>query len=879
MSIVGMKTIDGQNMNILKVQNHSIQVVDNVTGQLVYEDSNYTAFQVHATNAVIPANEIYAVDVPAGMIERFRLRTDDDVEDTDVIVDWGDGSITKAADLPDESVDRTTDLDDQEFIFTFQHEYTQPGKYIVKITGKKYWGFQHNNTNNIVSRILDSDLPLAQNVQNIAGLCSGGNYKLVSVHVPTGQQLFTNIHNASSAFANCHNLKQATGFDTKFRFTRTVANFFQNCQNLCYTDFQLPVLCIYANAGMNGVYRGCTRLGQAYNDMRTGKAVQTTIQKLIPPQGFASRAISMTYCFYGCSSLDGIIPASYLWRDTRINWTVTSAFTNSSSSLRSQVPASWGGVGEEYVPDQIQMPIASTNVLGAVKVDGITITADNQGTLSVLNGGGGGGGSGLLSQNNTLLDQKSIAVGTDNVVGGYGVRITAYYASNNAGESYLDIASAGNEADGFEDNSGITNPTNTNASSVDWTLLTSGTTIRIFRNDITNEVPIISQIDSRNINYSRLYLASKLVATNPDTEATTDLTEQDLLNGFLAVSWPGRTSDSFSITIGTQNGAVGQNDFVTGNFNNNAGLGGFVAGANNINAGTFGTVIGFGNSNSGDFSIVLGSNNKYGDTGIAIGSQNELISSSSTIGQNSVSIGYNNKAYSNMGINIGLQNETWGRNAFNIGQRNKTYKPYSMAIGYKLTNNWQNAILIGTNGLLQPQITYNGSDQQIYKSYKNAIIGCCGDYNNDSIAFEITNKYYYCNPNYTGSGANIDEFIQVDSKLFEVKDDYLFKVNTILSNRTLRNKTEITGTASTDIDLTDGSYLYVTVSSAITLEFSNGLDGQEFMLVIDGNINNVTFDNSIVISNALTSSGDKKYVYKGFVIGTSVILTGIGVLS
>ena len=33
---------------------------------------------------------------------------------------------------------------------------------------------------------------------------------------------------------------------------------------------------------------------------------------------------------------------------------------------------------------------------------------------------------------------------------------------------------------------------NANASSVDWTLLTSGTTIRIFRNDITNEVPIIS---------------------------------------------------------------------------------------------------------------------------------------------------------------------------------------------------------------------------------------------------------------------------------------------------------------------------------------------------------------------------------------------------
>ena len=879
MSIIGMKTIDGQNMGILKVQNHSIQIVNNSTGDTVYEDSNYTAFQVHATNEIIPANEIYAVDVPAGMIESFRLRTDDDITDTDIIVQWGDGTTTNAKDLPQESIDRKDQYTDEQYIFTFTHEYTTPGKYIVKITGKKYWGFQHNNANNIVSRILDSDLPLAQNVQNIAGLCSGGNYKLVSVHVPTGQQLFTNIHNASSCFANCHNLKQATNFETKFRFTRTVANFFQNCQNLIYTDFQLPVLCIYANAGMNGVYRGCTRLGQQYTDPRNNNTVQTKIQDLFPPQGFVSRAISMTYCFYGCSSLTGNVPASFLWRDLRINWTVTNCFTGASAAIRSQVPASWGGAGEEYVPDEIVMPVASTVTLGAVKPDGVTITADANGVITAVNSGNGGG-SGLLSENNILLDNKSIAVGTDNIVGGYGVKITKYYASNNTGQSYLQIASCGNEAEGFENNSGIDNPTNGDATSIDWTLLPTNGSIRVHGDPLSYQY-ISATIASRNVDSSRIYLTNKLSYTPSNSSTATDVSEQDILGGLVSATFPNKDSADFAMTIGVENVSVGIDGFALGTFNFNGGIGSFISGANNSNTGDFANVLGFGNKNSGGTAVIIGSTNKAQDSGVLLGYGNELYNSaSSLIGQNSIAIGGYNKMYSNSGMNIGTSHESRGLYCTNIGYRNKTYGKNGISIGSMINNNWQGNIMIGNRGTINPQITYDGNDENIYKSYKNAFVVCCGssDPTEQSIAFEITNQYYYCNPSYTGQ-SNSQQYIYVDAKLFEVNSEFVFKCGTIEANRTILNKTSITATANTNIDLITGSYFYLTVSSATSLTMSNAVDGHEFKLVIDGDINNVTFDGSLVIANALTSSGNKKYVYKGFVVGTSIILEGIGVLS
>ena len=279
-----------------------------------------TKFEVYATDAVIPAGTVdsdtglaYAEDVPAGMSHALKLRSDTPLAAQDVVIDWGDGSSSTLRNGDYESINDSEWNTVRELVYLVSHTYAAPGKYIVTISGKGYWGLQVNTQSaSILSRMFAADLPLASWVANLASCCANSP-KLQKVLIPTGMDLFVNIHNASSIFNNCVNLLSATNFATKFQYTRYVQNMFKGCRNMVTCDFRIPQNCIKSNA-YKSVYEGCA-------------ALTANIADLLPERGFDGVNLDISRCFYGCASLTGTVPAAILWNDMRVVWTHANTFT------------------------------------------------------------------------------------------------------------------------------------------------------------------------------------------------------------------------------------------------------------------------------------------------------------------------------------------------------------------------------------------------------------------------------------------------------------------------------------------------------------------------------------------------------------------------
>ncbi len=338
------------------------------------ETEDYTAFEVYATDTEIPAGTVdevtglaYSVAVPAGMTHQFGIRTDvglDRAAEADVFVDWGDGTKETFSDAY-----YTVDNDwaaDGEMSYVMKHTYTAPGRYIVRIFGRDYWGVNQagSETLNILSRCFDVDLPIAGCVTNLAGFAQYAN-KLLSIRIPTGEDLFVNIHNAANVCLQCRNLLSATGFKTKFRYARTVQNFFSGDSNLKTTDFELPAM-ICRTGGYDGVYDSCAEL-------------EADIVKLLPTGGFSGKKVSLKRTFNGCGKITGTVPAKLLWGDTSRIWENTdNTFSECSNAIRSQVPVSWGGTAN------IALHGADTRDYTAFRIysDGKTVGPDGE-TLSV----------------------------------------------------------------------------------------------------------------------------------------------------------------------------------------------------------------------------------------------------------------------------------------------------------------------------------------------------------------------------------------------------------------------------------------------------------------------------------------------------------------
>lgn len=351
-----------------------------------------TEFQVYATNAVIAAGVTdsetgipWATDVPAGMTQKFKIRCDVLAADSDVVVEWGDGTSSAIAKNEFESSD-DSDWGLGEMVYVVAHTYAAPGRYRVIVRGKQYWGFQQVKGFNIISRIFDHGYPTAGWLQNLSVACQWSP-KIQKVVFPTGLELFANIHNAYALFADCVNLVSVKNCQTKFRFTRDVTNMFSGCTALKECDFQLPQSAV-KNASYNRVFYNCYSL-------------EADIANLLPDRGFDGKTVSMIECFRGCSKLTGTVPAVKLWEDMVINWTATRCFTDCSDALRLQVPASWGGMGVE-VDDPHPVTRKQMKAYIADELEKI--------------GTGGTGGSGTVGD----------VTGKGHVIGGYAARITEY---------------------------------------------------------------------------------------------------------------------------------------------------------------------------------------------------------------------------------------------------------------------------------------------------------------------------------------------------------------------------------------------------------------------------------------------------------------------
>lgn len=295
----------------------------------------------------------YTKAVPANnTINTFFYINSKKREECDIVIDWGDGTISKVADLNDNSVKSFgsyTDSHGTSYTYgylTMTHTYTdcvsriengklvESKKYIVKIYGKDYFMVRFGNleANNIVSRICDIDLPIASNVTNISSTAAK-SLRLLYLNVPY-QYNFKNVTNFSGLVGYCDNLRYAAiDSGTKFNIDCVLS-----IQAILVYDINLLRAIIHPTSyayqdGFGTFATGCKNLHE-------------DVLNILPKHGF-TRDANMTNAFNGCAKLtcsDYDKLANMLWNNTNVKFTSTSGcFAGCSAEFRSHIPTSWGG--------------------------------------------------------------------------------------------------------------------------------------------------------------------------------------------------------------------------------------------------------------------------------------------------------------------------------------------------------------------------------------------------------------------------------------------------------------------------------------------------------------------------------------------------------
>lgn len=627
--------------------------------------SEFTQFEVFATNSIISAGStdidtglVYAFDVPAGMTHSFRLRSDAPPETNDIIIHWGDGTSSSVHKQDYTSIYDAEWLTVAELIYNFRHTYSKPGKYIVTIYGKDYWGFQTgpftSGGASILSRIFMEDLPLAGWVKNLAG-CAAYSPKIQRVLIPTGMDMFANIHNASAIFKNNINLLSATNFETKFQWTRYVCELFSGCLSLTTSDFRLPQNAIRPSAYQR-VYKGCRKL--------TGN-----IASFFPERGFDGKKVDISECFMDCPLLTGTVPGDILWNDMVTTWTHNNTFTGCSDDIRAQIPTSWGGTAAEVEDPK---PITRSNavtIIGAKVDDAIT-------NLNISSGANAGRG---------------------NVLGGYGVKVVAYTASDpGTTPRKLTIASVDGE-------------------DLDWTKITADITIRV--ND-SGEV-VSSGVGEDETEEDLLYLESTIKAVDSTNnyiwispwryagstegdatkvrEVSSDFSS-NVADGkiFLRLADSERTDAASS--SGDKNFVVGRRAYANGSWNTVTGDLSGADGALNIIPGALSYSRGVSNIINAERVVADGVGNIVNiaaSLSFVIGSGNEISNQSEYV------IGDMNRMSGIDQLVIGTSNTGGGNQAIIIGKNNNVSSSGGFAIGYHLTIRAKNASMVGRYGIFE----------------------------------------------------------------------------------------------------------------------------------------------------------------------------------
>ena len=204
--------------NRLKIKKHdSVIEYSNTLDDIQLLDlTDYTAFEVMPTKEEIPSGSVdnstgltYNNAIPACTIHKMSIKSTQNPNEVDVVIDWGDGEYSALRNGDYASYSNGS--------FELEHDYApkmleNTEKFIIKIYGKNYWAFRHEKYqatgNNLMSRVFDSDLPLASHIVNIASTCFGA-MRLLNVNFI---DYYNNrILNINSLFCKCKNLVKANG--------------------------------------------------------------------------------------------------------------------------------------------------------------------------------------------------------------------------------------------------------------------------------------------------------------------------------------------------------------------------------------------------------------------------------------------------------------------------------------------------------------------------------------------------------------------------------------------------------------------------------------------------------------------------------------------
>lgn len=299
-----------------------------------------------------------SVTIPAQCTHAFNIRSEKCRKTgIDVVVDWGDGTVTELSDenapgvIASERKHPYTyiaeDPEDMgESTYTLFHTYKKPNRvYTVKIYGKDYYaivnGIAFNGEEdltkyNLLCRCWGINTPIASHLYNLSSFARRA-LRLFYVYF----QSYTDsreLYNTSNAFIGCRNLRYVRGFGSQSIICRNCANMFSSCPALRYSDFRLPSIVLDKNAFAT-TYGGC-------------KSLQSDITTLLPKSGFIAKKLDFQAVFSG-SKITGTVPADILWKDKTIQWSNTErAFASCPAEIRSQVPISWGGTASDDIINQ-----------------------------------------------------------------------------------------------------------------------------------------------------------------------------------------------------------------------------------------------------------------------------------------------------------------------------------------------------------------------------------------------------------------------------------------------------------------------------------------------------------------------------------------------
>ena len=275
-------------------------------------------------------NAIIDYNIEISMMHEFTIRSEQLPDMIDVIIDWGDGNISKCSSDyigTDNQIGGILGGSRGDYRYKMQHEYKEEGIYTVKIYGKNYFAIIPNKLhNNITCSIFREDLPVASHLSNFSSFSYGARMLLYVNLFNCG---FNNqVLNAANLFYYCLNLKKAVGFNS-YTNMKHCGGIFGHCYALKYTDFKFPSFSL---------------LGDYRESFYKCWALSTNIEDHFPTIGFVgNKPISILSAFYECKSLQGTPPANKLWNDKRNSFENTNdCFSLCSDEIRDQVPESWG---------------------------------------------------------------------------------------------------------------------------------------------------------------------------------------------------------------------------------------------------------------------------------------------------------------------------------------------------------------------------------------------------------------------------------------------------------------------------------------------------------------------------------------------------------